>query len=76
MTKDQDHYPESHVNNISNKSSPSQKLISSSLKRQQSLTSEKNPANHHLINSKLPITNFNKHTEISSSSNIERQDRF
>jgi hypothetical protein len=58
MTNDQHHYLESHLNGISNKSSPSQKLISSSsLKRQQSSSSDKNPNNQHLIKS-IPTTNI------------------
>ncbi|CAF1381319.1 unnamed protein product [Adineta steineri] len=82
MINEQYHYPESHINDVSNRSVPSQKLISTSLKRQQSSSSDKNPNNLNLIDSKpsllspLSTTNINKRIQqLNSPTNIIQQKR-
>lgn len=66
----------------SNKHSPSQKLISSSLKRQQSASSDKNSNNplennQHMNDFPLANLNINKRPQILNSiSNLTQQKRF
>ncbi|CAF1000789.1 unnamed protein product [Adineta ricciae] len=79
------HYPESQINDVSNKALPSQKLISSSLKRQQSSSSDKNSTNLNLIDYTLSpsptttsttVTNINKRTQqLNTSSNLVHHKR-
>ncbi|CAM4748568.1 unnamed protein product [Rotaria magnacalcarata] len=81
MTNDQYLNGELDINSTSNKLFPSQKLISSSLKRQQSLNSDKSSNNlsennQNLNHSKSTNTNINKRAQILNPiSNITQQKR-
>ncbi|CAF2053223.1 unnamed protein product [Rotaria magnacalcarata] len=81
MTNDQYLNVELDINSTSNKLFPSQKLISSSLKRQQSLNSDKSSNNlsennQNLNHSKSTNTNINKRAQILNPiSNITQQKR-